>query len=266
MSVVAVVSVVKALKVQLEEFRKSKPGLSVRAIAKSSNVNRYFLHKILDEPAEKVTNLDFTQVLLLSKFLTNSTNIRDTIDQSTEEIRDLLLSTFNVDYSASFAQKKCCTFTDVNLEDFDIFIILLLASCNHVSLDVVKKALNEKAWEKIAYLESLGKISVLENGRVVTADGSFLHIPSDIRIRHLPEILRRYFSPSNFGKQRCFHGLFYQSINADALKKVHKLHLEFATKLNDLMDSEESKGSIPIFSGICLDSFVSIDQMELNEE
>ena len=257
----SVVAVVKALKTSLIEFRRSKPGLSVRAIAKSSNVNRYFLHKILDEPAEKVTNLDFSQVLLLAKFLTSSSNIKDTIDQSTERIRDLLLSTFNVEQNSN-PPKDSHSLSSVNLEDFDIFIIILLASCNRVSLDLVKRALHEKSWDKISYLERLGTISILENGNVATNTRCALHITDELCTRHLPEVLRRYFSSNSLGKQLSFHGLFCQSINADALKKIHKLHQDFAKNLNELMDSESSRGNIPIFSGVCLDSFVAIDRLE----
>lgn len=254
----SVIKVVKALKSQLEEYRRNKPNLSVRSIAKNSKVNRYFLNKILEEDSSNVSSLDFSQVLLLSKFLTASNSLKDTIDNSSEEIKRVLLSTFDSDYNSSSSSQKCALMSDSDLADFESFLIITLASNRDTKRTFIERALSEKYHYKIDDLIEK-EVLVEADGIISVRGGVYFRPTAKILALHLPEVVKRYFSTGNLGKKRCVHGLYHQNVNIEALKKIHTLHTEFMVKVNNLLDDEESRGEIPVFSATCLDSFISID-------
>ena len=72
----------QSLRNSLVEYRERRPHLSLRAIAKHSGVNRYFLNKILDEKDDFETPLDLNQVMLLAKFVSKQDKLNKLKDVS----------------------------------------------------------------------------------------------------------------------------------------------------------------------------------------
>ncbi|NRA43852.1 MAG: hypothetical protein HRU09_02735 [Oligoflexales bacterium] len=251
--------VIVALRKKLEDYREKRPHLSIRAIAKRSNVNRYFLSKILSDEESKASSLDFSQVLLLAKFLTASDTLKETIDNSSEEIRDLLLKAFGADYHCDFsAEQKIESNPELDelLEDFDSFIIFILSSIpNGTKRSIVEKCLFPKMRYKIGNLIQSGIVSE-ENGFLIGKMGEFPRISFGLIQIHLPEIIKRYYGGVSSGNEiKRFIGMYYQNVNEDTLSKIAHLHTEYVGKLNELIDNADNKGDIPIFAGVCFDRF-----------
>ena len=117
-----------SLRQALLEFRRERPHLSLRAIAKHSGVNRYFLNKLIDD-TDASTSLDLNQVLILSKFITERDSVKEAIQASSRDVQQALKKIFNVDY---LSQKKISPqLNDLNLYDSDTYFVLVLASYAH---------------------------------------------------------------------------------------------------------------------------------------
>lgn len=250
--------VIVALRKKLEDYRQKRPHLSIRAIAKRSNVNRYFLSKILNDEESKATSLDFSQVLLLAKFLTASDTLKETIDNSSEEIRNLLLKVFDADYQCDFAANQRIESNhelDEFLEDFDTFIVFILSSIpGGTKRSIVEKTLFPKMRYKIENLIDSGIIEE-KDGLLMGRMGAFPRLPFRLIHNHLPEIIKRFYD-IHFGKKETkFIGLYYQNVNEETIKKLFDLHKDYVQSVNELIDNEQNKGDIPVFASVCFDSF-----------
>ena len=250
--------VIIALRKKLEDYREKRPNLSIRAIAKRSNVNRYFLSKILSDEESKASSLDFSQVLLLAKFLTASDTLKETIDNSSEEIRNLLLKVFDADYQCDFAANQKIDANpelDKILDDFDNFIIFILASIpGGTKKEIIEKCILDRSKFKIDVLIDQD-IIYDSDGRLITRLGAFPRISYKHLHSHIPEIIKRYYFAEIDVKGRRFLGLYYQNVNAETLTLLNTLHAEYVNKVNELIDNEENKGDIPVFAAVCFDSF-----------
>ncbi|MFK7824332.1 MAG: hypothetical protein AB8G05_09255 [Oligoflexales bacterium] len=250
--------VIIALRNKLEDYREKRPNLSIRAIAKRSNVNRYFLSKILSDEDSKASSLDFSQVLLLAKFLTASDTLKETIDNSSEEIRSLLLKAFGADYQCDFAaNQKIETNPELDelLEDFDTFIIFILSSIpGGTKRSIIEKCVFPKMHYKINNLIESG-IIFEENDLLLGKMGAFPRVSTRLTHAHITEIIKRFYSVNTDTKQSKYIGLYYQNVNGQTLKNLDDLHKEYVQKVNELIDNEANKGDIPVFATVCFDSF-----------
>ena len=92
------------LRKALLEYQYKRPKLSLRAIAKNSGVNRYFLSKLLDD-SESSSALDLNQALMLVKYMTKRESLDEAIDESTGQVRDILSEIFHIDLNSSEKKK-----------------------------------------------------------------------------------------------------------------------------------------------------------------
>lgn len=250
--------VVEALRKKLGDYRSKRPNLSIRSIAKHANVNRYFLNKVIHEDLDKITSLDFSQILMLSKFLTSSDSLKATIDNSSEEIRNLLLKAFDADYECGFAAEKVLDkpLESIDLDDFDIFLILIMSASSSTSRKMLENSLMKKSHGKIDELIEKGFLKNDVNDTVTLNGGSLPNIPHSAYVKHIPEIIKRFYSPEKFGSGRNFIGLYHQNINEETLLKLREIHKDFAIQVNSLIDDPKNKGPISAFTTFCTDCFI----------
>ena len=250
--------VIVALRKKLEDYRQKRPQLSIRAIAKRSNVNRYFLSKILSDEESKASSLDFSQVLLLAKFLTASDTLKETIDNSSEEIRNLLLKVFDADYQCDFAANQNINANpelDRILDDFDNFIIYLLSTIpGGTKKSIIDRCILDRSRFKIQDLIDQD-IVYEDNGKIIARIGSFPRIGPVHLYNHIPEIIKRYYIIDPGAKEHKFMGIYYQNINEETLRELNTLHKEYVHKVNELIDNDNNKGDIPVFATVCFDAF-----------
>jgi hypothetical protein len=250
----------ESLRKALREYRREKAHLSLRAIAKNSGVNRYFLMKLLDENDTTVA-LDLSQVLLLAKFITQRESVREVIDASSREVQEVLKRVFAVDYER---QKTAVNlFKEVDLYNADYYFVLVLSTYERgTKREYVQKILGERGEKALGDLLEKG-IVVERNSRIYLVNGEDFSCSLDIYKQHIPTYLR-YFSPSRVGQNRNNLHVVSESLNLQALKRIHQLHSAFYKNLMEIIVDKNSLGDIPMFSFGCMDTF--LENIEVSNE
>ena len=75
----------KSLRSALKNYQAKRPHLSIRAIAKNSGVNRYFLSKLLDDQ-DLSTAIDLGQTLMLCQYLSGDLPLKAAIKNIGKEL------------------------------------------------------------------------------------------------------------------------------------------------------------------------------------
>lgn len=257
--------ILETLRINLLNYMDSRSNLSVRAISKLSGVNRYFLSKLLSDDKHKdLKTYDFHQVILLLKYLNEKEGLKSTIESADSRLKDALLSIFESTCNSIAGDKKLYLIPEEYLYDFDYFMILSLATIKNLPLSTFELCLSSVKSYKIDKLIDENIIE-LDNGRIsLVSKGDLFSIPVHIVELHIPELIKRYFSADNFGKDRCVLGYMYKGLSREGWKKIHALHTKFFTEAADILNDPENEGPIPVFSISVLDSFLdskSIDQI-----
>ncbi|NRA46595.1 MAG: hypothetical protein HRU09_16715 [Oligoflexales bacterium] len=242
------------LRKALLEYRQKRPNLSLRAIARNSGVNRYFLNKLLEEQKENDnTALDLNQVLLFSKFLTKKSSVQEIIEHSSDEVKEALKTTLLVKPD-SVVLPECSD--DLNLYDENTFIILHLAGCDHGTDKVsIQKILGDSGLRTLKELIDSEQVIEKQDGRIELRNKDDFTYSSKI-IRQQIGNLVKYFDPNHLGNKRNCISLAVQSVNKEALAEIHKIHEEAYKKIDKLIKNKKSRGNIPCFSFSCLDTFI----------
>lgn len=229
------------------EYRRRRPQLSLRAIARNSGVKRYFLNKILSEDeSQDQTQLDLNQVLILTKFLHQSSSADELAKSTAKMLQEVLIS------STSAVNTVV---PDVKLFDEASYLIVRLASCaNGTSRDLLVKILG------IACLNTLDKL-LEENIVQEVADKITLHPQNQLQesaevkraqIGHLA----KYFQAGKTQEKNNVVAASIQNVNAEALKEILKIHKDANKKIEKIINDPEKWGSIPMFSLSCMDRFL----------
>ena len=248
----------KALRANLRkallEYRQKRPNLSLRAIARNSGVNRYFLNKLLDEPKDSDNSaLDLNQVLLFSKFLTKKSSVQEIIEHSPDEVKQALNATFFMN-SDRIVFPECTD--ETQLYDEKTFIILHLAACSYgTRKDYIQKIFGDSG------LKTLNEL--LESGQVVEKDNKII-LDNDEEFNYSEKIMRqqianlaKYFEPDQVDSQSNFISLAVQSINKEALLEIQKIHEEAYKKIDKVLKNKKNCGEIPFFTFSCIDTFIN---------
>ncbi len=242
----------ESLRKALREYRREKAHLSLRAIAKNSGVNRYFLMKLLDENDTSV-GLDLSQVLLLAKFITKRESVREVIDASSREVQEVLKRVFAVDYELE--KSNILLHKEVDLYDPDYYFVLVLATYDNGSKrENVGKILGERGERALNELIDR-KIIIEEKGRIRLAKGKDFSVSFDIFKHHIPTYLR-FYTPQRINQSRNNLHVVSQGVNLQALKKINQLHSNFYKNLREIIEDKNSLGDIPMFSFGCMDTFL----------
>lgn len=245
-----------SLRQALLEFRRERPQLSLRAIAKHSGVNRYFLNKLIDETDES-SSLDLNQVLVLSKFITERDSVKEAIQASSHDVQQALKKIFNVDY---LNQKNISSqLKDLNLYDSDIYFILVLASYSHgTKKELISKILGQKG-ELV--LDRLLKENILvrTHDRIRLAEGNEFTLSTDVLKQRIPDYLKFYNYERNFQQKNFIH-VYSEGLNRKAIRKIYELHASMNKEIQKILLKEENHGDIPFFSFACMDQMCEVEE------
>lgn len=262
MLVAETASLKESLRKALNDYRREKSHLSLRAIAKNSGVNRYFLMKLLDEN-DTSTALDLSQVLLLAKFITQRESVREVIDSSSREVQEVLKRVFSVDYDRQ--KSSVDLFSEVDLYNADYYLVLVLSTYTQgTKRSYVQKILGERGEKALSELLAKGVVSEV-NGRIKLAKGKDFSCSYDIAKHHIATYLR-FYSPHRVSQSRNNIHVVSQGVNLQALKKIHQLHSAFYKNLMEIVADEDSLGDIPMFSFGCMDTFLENIYEESHED
>jgi hypothetical protein len=253
----------ESLRKALSEYRREKAHLSLRAIAKNSGVNRYFLMKLLDEN-DTSTALDLSQVLLLAKFITQRESVREAIDSSSREVQEVLKRVFAVDYEL-VPEGKVNLFQQTDLYNPDNYLVLVLSTNSRgTKREYIQRILGERGEKALLELLAKGLIIESEGGRIHLAKGTDFTCTFDIYKHQIPSYLR-YYSPQRANQSRNNLHVVSEGVNLQGLRKVHQLHIEFYKNLLEILIDKENTGDIPMFSFGCMDTFLENLHEENNE-
>ena len=244
------------------EYRKQRPHLSLRSIAKNSGVNRYFLMKLSEEDDQRAS-LDLTQVLLFIKFITQKESIHQGIESLDDDIQKYIKKIFYLD---QFLDKKISSdFDNFDFSDSYIYFVLVLASFGHgAKEDLVLRVLGEKGEDSLAKLIKSGVV-VRRNERIYLAKGNDFTISPEVMWQRIPDYLR-YINRDEFGKKRNHFHLMTQGLNRNGLRKVQAVYESMFKEVCKVVKDKNNWGDIPFFSFACMDTLIqNIDSLSDKE-
>lgn len=230
------------LRQSLLRYKNKHPHLSIRAIAKKSGVNRYFINKLLDEK-DQTQSLDLNQVLILSKYITQRHSIKEVINASEKSIKNILQDIF---IEGQLENKK------IDADDRYVYFILVLAAYGlGTKRDYVSKIfgeMGEKALDELLIQEVLVEAS----GRIRLRVATDLTFDIKLVLKRIPDYLNFYRLERRVKGENYLH-LLSEGLNKKALQKIQKIHVSAYKQIAKVMTNKDSLGDIPVFSFACMD-------------
>lgn len=258
---------IKALKASLRkalfDYRKERPHLSLRAIAKNSGCNRYFLSKLTDE-SDFSNSIDLHQVLIFVQFVTGRSCIREAVEASEPVVREA----FSKIVSPEFIQTRevSLKMSQVNLYDTYNYFVLVLASYGQgTKRELVRKILGYRG-EQVLKKFLKEDLVVEREGRIHLKEGNEFTLSYDVYRERIPDYLKYYSSERNFQNKNFIH-VYSEGLTEDACKKIYKLHQKLKSDIETIVLDKKNHGDIPFFTFGCMDRLYDIDEeRELDEE
>jgi hypothetical protein len=249
-----------ALKASLREallgYRRERPHLSLRAIAKNSGCNRYFLTKLIDEN-DISTSIDLNQVLILSQFMTGRSCIKEAIEASGSAVKDALGKVFNLDFLGS--KRVSLRMSQVDLYDTYNYFVLVLASYSRgTRRELVNKILGFRGEQALMRLLS-NEIIVERSGCIHLKEGNEFTLSSEIMKQRIPDYLK-YHSMDRCYQQKNFIQVFSEGLTEDAVKKIYDIHARMKDEIARILVDETNHGDVPFFTFACMDRFYDSDE------
>ena len=184
---------IKALKAHLRDallgYRRERPHLSLRAIAKNSGCNRYFLTKLIDEN-DASSAIDLNQVLILSQFMTGRSNIKEAIEASGSIVKESLEKIFNPGFLGT--REVSLRMSQIDLYDTHNYFVLVLASyARGTKREHVQKIFGFRGEQALKRLLKDG-IVIEVKGRIRLAEGNDFTLSLDVMRPRIPDYLKFY--------------------------------------------------------------------------
>ncbi len=257
----------KALRANLRDalckYRAERPHLSLRAIAKNSGCNRYFLMKLIDEN-EANTSLDLNQVLNLSQFISGRSSFKEAAEVFGKEGEDVLAKTINLDY---YSQKRISAkMNQLNLYDSYTYFVLVFASyAQGTKREYITKILGYQGEQTLKKLLN-EQIVIEENGRIRLKEGDEFTLSTEIMKQRIPDYLKYHSFDRCFqNQQKNFICVYSEGLNEAAVKKIHALHANLNSEIQKILMNKKNYGDVPFFSFACMDRFYDCEEDSQDE-
>lgn len=243
----------RALKADLREallaYRRERPHLSLRSIAKNSGCNRYFLTKLMSL-SDISCSLDLNQVLILSQYLTGKASVREAIEHSRPAIREYLGKIFHSEFMSS--REVSSRMGRVDLHDpYNYFVLVLASYARGSERDLVNKILGYKGELALRKLLNDGIVEEVE-GRIYLREGNEITLSIDVMKERIPDFLRYHALDSQF-RQRNFIHIYSEGLTEGAIRKVYEIHAKMNSEISKILMDKSNHGDIPFFSFGCMD-------------
>ena len=240
-----------SLRKALEAFKEKRPDLSIRAIAKKSGVNRYFLTKLLDTN-DRSNTLDLNQVLILSKYITGRDSVTEAIESSPKDIREALHKVFPTINENKQMLVNSSLYEKVDLSDKTVYFVLVLSTYGlGTKRNLIYRILGERG-EKILQDLLDNKILKEENGRIKLRSGTDFTCDFKLIAQKIPDYFS-FYRPERHGTQENFVHVITEGVNKKAISEIHKIHLTAYKKIIKILEDPNNWGEIPLFSFSCMD-------------
>ena len=235
------------LKYLIDAFLEKNPGFTLCKLAQTSKVS----YSILRSAYNEEVMLDPVNLLKIVGSISKETNIARIIDQSPQEIKNILELSFSIlcDLKKQDFEKR---YTEV-LYDYDTFVIFNLAShTKGVHREEITRKMGSMALDKIAHLKDEGLVIENSEGILTTAGSKNPSFPLDVCKKQISNYAR-FYSPS--GKGNYLH-LASQSVNKETYVKIWELHKNLHQEISDLISNDNNVGDYHIFSVAFMDNFM----------
>ena len=221
------------LKDYVEKRRRINPKLSECQIARDLEISNSTFHRMLHHDSyPNVKNL-----MTLCRFIPKIQTL------VTEEMLEVT------------RESKTGKYIGRELENLlfrkSLFITYALALSAHgVTDEELLYRLGQESGEAIRILTEKGYIERVKGGRYrATQTDKGIIVSFELLKKHI-KILASYYNPDNAANNYIHYKI--ESLNEAGLKKLHDMHREMHRKVQKLMETEEYKGEIPVFSaGFC---------------
>ena len=232
----------------LQEYRRSRPKLSLRSIARNISVNRYFLSKVLEEGDS--TKLDLDQMLVFWKFMTSIEPVSKDFQSRLESLKKYLLCYFG--YTDPNFIHLDLNKPDLDLYDRNNFFILFLACCDFgMSRSKIISILGESCLpnleemlkNKFVVETKDNKIKIFENKPIWFTHGLIRY--------HLNDILR-FYQKNHRGIN--YLNLIVQGLSKEGMEKAVAIQKDCGSKIEKLILDKKNWGPNPVFLLMCLDT------------
>ena len=240
----------------IKEYRRERPKVSLRAIAKNSGVNRYFLTKLMDEE-DLSDNIDMQQVLALSRFIIQKDSVSEVLHNSSLEVQEALHQIFNVDFTKN--KKIFNLYESLNLYDRYTYFVLVLASFHSGSHEsLFAKILGDAGAQQMQKLLKDGYLRRSDEGNIELKMGNEFTNSLDVLKQHIPDYLD-FYSYARNGLQKNHIHVYAEALNRESILKIHALHAKLNRDLQAILEDPKNMGEIPFFSFACMDYMLDMN-------
>jgi hypothetical protein len=253
----------KAIKADLREallaYRRERPHLSLRAIAKNSGCNRYFLTKLIDE-SDATTSIDLNQVLLLSKFISGRVSVKEAVESSGSVVKECLSKIINADYIMS--REISLGINQIDLYDtFNFFILLFASYAQGVRRELVGKIFGQRGEQALKKLMIDGSIVEVE-GRIRLREGNDFTLSLDVMRQRIPDYLKFHTFDNSFQQKNFIH-VYSEGLSEDAVRKIYDIHARMNEEIKSVLMDKDNHGDIPVFTFSCMDRLYDSEEDEI---
>lgn len=223
------------------------PKKSINQLATLSGIRPGTVYKLLSGEA-KVSNLHPTKVLDILSVLHNHED-RSTLKA---QYKDALTEIFKeeispiIDEDRSSNKKFIDQFVESLQDSVALQIYSLSLRAEGVSQNEVKDEFGQYG---IKILSTLAEQEILLNSKYqqyIPANKHMIRLERE-HIQKLIPHLNELYKIQNAKQERNYISMRIDSINADALKELYDLHVEFESKKNEVLAKPQSKGEIPFY-------------------
>lgn len=250
------IAVVKCLRDQLLQYKSLRPSLSWRAIAKKSGVNRYFIKKIVEgELEDAAKSINFSQALLLLKFLHGTQTLKSTLEASDQVLRETFENVFEGIYKHKSSSDKEL---DQMPLDFEMFCIIALTYDERpITKDLILQILGSRGIAKLEKLVTMGKLVKLSCGGYTKSADKFHCINPEHSHLLMQSLIQRFFNPQNMlDNDLNYRVLSISRLNEAGIAKLKSLHVQYHKSINELVEDRDNCGDIPVFTIACYDKMI----------
>ena len=231
------------LKCLVSDYLSRHPNISLNALAKNSGVAGTTLRRLM-QPENK-SKPQAHIILNLSSYIYKEKNITKLVKVTNGSIRDELVNNFGNFIDSNYDYKN----------DDDINIILE----DPIAYVIYKLAANHNGVHRYSIVEMFGelgleKVDLLFSKNIIFDEKDMLHAKNKNFAIDLQTAKKHLVTLSKFYKPEAVElglNLLYsqsESLTEDAIKRIKDIQRDAATKIHEIMKSQENWGHHPYFS------------------
>ncbi len=241
-------SLIAILKNMIETFLSQHSQISMNGFAQKSNVSLTTLRRITSMSIKG--DIAPHTVLNIVSYIKKEKNIKKLLISSHPVISEYLSEYFSPYIFDQEDQTYSVDLNELLSDKMNYIIYKLAANRSGVTLIEIAEIFGQLGMQKVNEWLAKKIVSIDHNNRIHAKDKNF-SLDLDIAVGHLPELLKFYKANEIPQGKNLFYSLS-ESLNADAIQKIKQIQKEAVLKIHQVMNDDQSYGTIPYFTlNIC---------------